>query len=125
MNCSICHIEFEDGNNTMFNKSETFTFKPADVLDTVNAAKVTPAELAESRKAYQKTVVATVFHLWGKADIPAGAYNFRHTHCGVVQTGVLASTTGSYPTNWRAPSPMMKHQIRYSRQAGKVCGGQY
>ena len=104
MNCSICNIEFEDNDNTMFNNRVSFVFKPADTQDSVNPALVTPAELAESRKEYQRTEIATVFQRWGKGEIPAGAFNFRHTHCGVVQTGV-----GS------GGAPLNKHDIRYQR----------
>lgn len=99
----------------MFNKKETFIFKPADVPDTVNPAKVTPAELMESRKDYTKTSIATVFQIWGKADVPEGSFNFRHLHCGVTRTG-----------HGPPGALMQKHAIRFNRSMdrGKVRGRQ-
>ena len=114
MNCQICGVGFYDGERITFNKQETFIFKPADIKDTVNAAKVSPEELTESRKKHLKTEVATVFHLFGKAPIPEGAFNLRHATCGVSKT---AGVNGTHP--------LLKHSIRYQRSIHRRVGRAY
>lgn len=105
MNCAICHDAFEENDRVMFNKRETFIFKPADVSDTINAATATPEELAESRKDYTKTVMATVYAIMGKDPLPGDAISVRHVHCGIPHTAAIH--TGAHPVT--------KHAIRFSR----------
>jgi hypothetical protein len=128
MNCSICTQEFIDGERIIANVRETFVFKPADVPDVkmyepngkgglreVNAAAVlSPEALRESRKEHLRTEMGIVFAIFGKATLPEGAFNLRHSHCGVIRTG--EARTGEHP--------LTKHQIRYSRQIRKS-GGHY
>ena len=103
--CAICREDFAENDRLVFNKKETFVFKPADVPDTVNAAKVSSDELLESRKEHLRTEVATVFHLYGRAEIPDVAFNVRHVRCG------LQDTAAGYV------HPLLKHSIRYQRSA--------
>lgn len=128
MNCAICHDALEQNDRVMFNKRETFIFKPADVPDVkifqpdgrggvreVNAAAVlTPDALAESRKDYMKTVMATVYAIVGKDPLPEDAISVRHVHCGVPHTAAIH--TGAHPVT--------KHAIRFSRGI-KRSGGHY
>ena len=99
----------------MFNFVDTFIFKPADVADTVNPAKVSPGELAASRSGHTKSAVVTSFVMWGKATIPMDAFNFRHESCEPLRTGEGASG-----------NPLNRHAIRYQRSQvrGRVKGGQ-
>lgn len=114
--CAYCRADFMDTDRVIFSHKNTFTFKPADVPDTVNAAKVSPAELAESRKEHQRTAVVNTIVDWGKAAIPEDAFHFRHQWCEPVRT---ASGVGS-------GSAINKHAIRFTRTLarGKVMGGQ-
>ena len=105
MNCVRCHNEFVENDRVIYNTRETFVFKPADVPDTVNPAKVTPAELAESRKEHLRTAVASVFVDWGKAQVPDGAFNFRHQWCEPIRTGSGAGNAHA----------VNKHAIRFGR----------
>lgn len=110
--CAICHTEFIETDMVIFSHKETFTFKPADVPDTVKAASVTPAVLAASRKDYQRTAIANTFGVWGKMTIPADAFHFRHQWCEPVRTG---AGPGGHAVN--------KHAIRYGRSApGRMHG---
>ncbi len=79
--CQICKDDLVDGDRVIFSHKETFVFKPADVPDTVNPAKVSVSELAESRKEYLKTTIANTFCDWGKAAVPEDAFYFRHQWC--------------------------------------------
>ena len=109
MNCTICREEILPDQRVASILMQTFIFKPADVPDTVNAARVSPDELQKSRKDYTRTALAAVFTIYGRVPIPEGAFNTRHTLCMVERT---ASTS----TELR---PMLKHAIRYQRAAGK------
>lgn len=106
MKCAQCGNELELDNRFMFNKRETFVFKPAHVQDQmgIRAAAISPEELRESRKEHLKTEIATVYATWGKEPVPEGAWNFRHVACGVVRTGSADNL-----------HPAQKHQIRFSR----------
>jgi hypothetical protein len=103
--CAICHNDLMDTDRVIFSHKETFVFKPADVPDIVNPAKVTPAELAESRKEHLRTSVVNTFCDWGKATLPADAFNFRHQWCEPVRT---ASGVGNVHA-------VNKHAIRFGR----------
>ncbi len=102
--CQICHNELIEGDRVIFSHKETFIFKPADVPDTVNAARVSPEELAESRKDHTRTAVVNTFVDWGKATIPQDAFYFRHQWCEPVRT---AAGGGAHPVN--------KHAVRFTR----------
>lgn len=117
MNCVMCHEDFEDGERIIANVKETFIFKPANVPDTVNPAKVSDAELLESRKEHVRTEVGTVYATVGKATLPEGAFNLRHLHCGILRTA--QASNGAHP--------VLKHAIRFARtqRRGKIGGGQY
>ena len=128
-NCSICHIYFMDNDRVIFSHRETFVFKPAHVQDepvirqkpdgTIQevsaAATLTPQALAYMRKDHQKTAIVNTFCDWGKAQLPEGAFHFRHQWCEPSQTG---AGPGGTPAN--------KHMIRFSRTPlrGRVAGGQ-
>ena len=126
--CAVCHEPLEIDDRVVFNKRETFIFKPANVDDVkiyqpdgkggvreVNAAAVlSPDALAETRKDYKKTELATVYARFGKEPLPEGAINVRHAQCGVHRTG--AALTGAHP--------LSKHSIRFSRGI-KRGGGHY
>ncbi len=110
--CQICHCPLVSTDRVIFSHKETFIFKPADVPDTVNAAQVSPAELAESRKDHLRTAIVNTFVDWGKATIPQDAYYFRHQWCEPVRTGDSGS---AHPVN--------KHGIRFGRAAaGRLHG---
>ena len=113
--CVYCHNGFHDNDRVIFSHRETFVFKPADVPDTINPAAATPAELAESRKDFQRTTVVNTFVDWGKASIPADAFSFRHQWCEPQRTG---ATGAIHHVN--------KHAIRFNRTTlrGRVSGGQ-
>ena len=103
--CAYCHNDLMDNDRVIFSHRETFTWKPANVPDTVNAATASPAELAESRKEHQRTAVVNTFCDWGKATVPEDAFNFRHPQCEPQRTGAAGSM-----------HPVNKHAIRFSRQ---------
>ncbi len=104
--CRICQENFEDNERVIFNSRISFVCKPAHVLDTVNAAKVSPEELAESRKEYTRTEVATHFVDWkNNLELPTESWNFRHEFCEPSRTG--AGPSGSHPRS--------KHHLRYAR----------
>ncbi len=88
----------------IYSHKETFTFKPAEVPDTVNAAKVSPEELAASRAEHTRTAVVNTFSVWGQAGVAPEAFYFRHQWCEPVRTGAGA---GAHPVG--------KHGIRFGR----------
>ena len=102
--CQICRTEFQDNDRVIFSHKSTFIFKPAHEMDTVNPAQVSPQELAESRKDFQKTAVVNTFADWGKAEIPEGAFYFRHQWCEPQKTGAATGIRGA-----------SKHAIRFGR----------
>jgi hypothetical protein len=110
--CAYCQNEFMDNDRVVFSHKETFVFKPAHVPDTVNAARVSPEELRESRAEHLKTAVVNTFCDWGKATIPEDAFNFRHQWCEPQRTGAGAGAHA-----------VTKHAIRFGRAApGRLHG---
>lgn len=103
--CQICHNDLNANDRVIFSHKETFVFKSANVPDTVNPAKVSPTELAESRKDHLKTAVVNTFCDWGKAVIPEDAFYFRHQWCEPMRTGSDGGSTHA----------INKHAIRFSR----------
>ncbi len=115
--CGYCKEQFEDHDRVIYSTRETFIFKPADVQDEpvviqgkhgpqeVSAAAVlSPEALKEQRKAHLRTAIVNVFVDWGKADVPEGAFNFRHQWCEPQRTGANGSL-----------HPVNKHAARFNR----------
>lgn len=110
--CAYCHNGFNDNDRVVFSHRDTFIFKPLDIEDTVNAAKVSAEELRESRKEYLRTAIGNTFCDWGKAVVPEGAFNFRHQWCEPMRTGAGAGAHA-----------VTKHSIRFNRAAaGRLRG---
>lgn len=114
MKCAICKNDFVDKERVIFSSRETFVFKPAHVPDApgINPARMSPQELTESRKDHLRTEVVNTFCDWDKADVPPGAFHFRHQWCEPVRTGASGSVQG-----------INKHAIRFGRAApGRLHG---
>ena len=103
--CQICKNDLQENDRVIFSHKETFVFKPASEPDTVNAAKVSPEELRESRKEFTRIAVVNTFCDWGKATLPDDAFYFRHQWCEPVRTGTGGNA-----------HPINKHAVRFSRQ---------
>lgn len=117
--CSICHHEFMHDENIVANAMQTFIYKPADVPDVKTfmpdgkgghreistAAMLDPDSLRESRKAYKRTEMASVFMRFDEQNIRNDLFNIRHLTCSVQRT---AQAMGEV-------HPVLKHAIRYKR----------
>lgn len=106
--CAICRKVFAKGDRIVANSMETFVFKSATVLDTVNPAKVSREELLESRKEHKKTEMATTFITYDGGRLDGRYFSQKHVECVFPSTNrhVLFSK-----------NPIQKHSIRYQRQA--------
>lgn len=103
--CALCHLEFQEGDKVVADSCETFIFKPAEIPDKVNPARVTPDELRTSRKDYKKTVIGKQFVTYHADTEYPNAFNFRHVVCDVQRTGAMSNQV----------HPLVKHAIRYNR----------
>ena len=107
--CILCHQLLEAGERVQAFAMKTFIFKPAGEKDTINPAEASPDELAESRKEFKKTSMATMFLTYDPEAWPDDAFNPRHVACSVKYTGMVSGT----------PEVRMKHAIRYHRSTVK------
>ena len=109
--CSICHNLFEKDEPLVANTMETFVCKPATAEDTVNPAKVTESQLIESRKKWEKTVVATQYLKYSEGILTDSHFNVRHAFC------VAPISTGTSVIF--SKDPLRKHGIRFSRNSNR------
>jgi hypothetical protein len=80
------------------------------VPDTVNPAKVSASELADSRKEHKKTAMSERFFDFQIDMKTDDLLNMRHMVCSVSRTGDALNLT----------HPIMKHAVRYSRGVSRA-----